>query len=74
MELTKELLAKAKETKNSEELLALAKENGMALTAEQAEKAFAKLHQAGELEDEELNNVAGGTLTFSHGCGVAQMY
>ena len=60
MELTKELLAKAKEAQTADELLALAKENGIELTQEQSEEYFAKLHQTGELADEELDNVAGG--------------
>lgn len=61
MELNKELLAKAKEAKTPEELLALAKENGIEMTAEEAQKIFAQLHsQSGELSDDELDNVAGG--------------
>ena len=40
MELNKELLAKAKEAKTPEELLALAKENGIEMTAEEAQKIF----------------------------------
>ena len=44
MELNKELLAKAKEAKTPEELLALAKENGIEMTAEEAQKIFAQLH------------------------------
>ena len=35
MELTKELVAKAKEAKTPEELMALAKENGIGLTEEE---------------------------------------
>ena len=61
MELNKELLSKAKEAKTPEELLTLAKENGMEMTAEEAQKIFAQLHsQSGELADEELDNVSGG--------------
>lgn len=61
MELSKELLAKARETKTAEELLALAKENGIALTGEEATSCFERLHpKDGELSDEELDNVAGG--------------
>ena len=45
----KELFEKAKEAKSAEELLSLAKENGMELT-----------DKSGELSDEELDNVAGG--------------
>ena len=61
MELTKELVAKAKEAKTPEELMALAKENGMELTEESAKAYFEAIHpEAGELSDDELNNVAGG--------------
>lgn len=61
MEMNKELLAKAKEAKAPEELLALARENGVELTEESAKAYFARLHpQAGELSDSELDNVSGG--------------
>ena len=64
MELNKELLAKAKEAKTPEELLTLAKENGMELTEAEAKTYFDLLHpQTGELSDDELDNVSGG------GCG-----
>ncbi len=38
MELTKELVAKAKEAKTPEELMALAKENGVELTEEECRR------------------------------------
>lgn len=61
MEFNKELLEKAKEAKNVEELKALAKENEIELTDEQAEAYFEKLNpKSGELADEELDNVSGG--------------
>ena len=61
MELTKELVAKAKEAKTPEELMALAKENGIGLTEEETKAYFDRLHpQTGELSDSELDNVAGG--------------
>ena len=56
----KELLEQAKEVKSAEELMSLAKENGMELTKEEAEAYFAQLNKSGELSDEELDNVAGG--------------
>lgn len=56
----KELFEKAKEAKSAEELLSLAKENGMELTEEEAAAYFAQLNKSGELSDEELDNVAGG--------------
>ena len=64
MNISKELLEKAKAAKSAEELLALAKNEGIELTAEQAAKAFAELNKTGELSDEELDNVAGGCDEF----------
>ena len=62
--MNEELVKKAKEAKSVEELLALAGENGIGLTEEQAKAYFAQLHPAaGELDDDELDAVAGG------GCG-----
>lgn len=61
MELTKELVAKAKEAKTPEELMALAKEAGIELTEESAALAFEQLNsKTGELSDSELDNVSGG--------------
>lgn len=60
MELSKELLEKAKEAKSAEELMSFAKENGVELASEEAEEYFARLNKSGELSDEELGNVAGG--------------
>ena len=61
MELTKELVAKAKEAKTPEELMALAKENGVELTEESAASYFDRLNpKTGELSDSELDNVSGG--------------
>ena len=61
MELSKELLAKAKNAKTPEELIALAKENGEELTEESAKEYFELLNpKTGELSDDELDNVAGG--------------
>ena len=56
-----ELIAKAKHAKSPEELLALAKENGIELTEESAQAYFNQLNpKTGELADDELDNVAGG--------------
>ena len=65
MKFTKEQIEKAKAAKSVEELLALAKENGMELTEEEAAKYFTEWHKEGELSDEELDNVAGGTCYSS---------
>ena len=55
-----ELVLKAKEAKSAEELLALAKENGMEMTEESAKAYFEQLHKSGVLSDDELSNVSGG--------------
>ena len=60
MNLTQEQLTKAKSAKSVEELLALAKENGVELTEDEAKKYFAEWHREGELSDDELQNVSGG--------------
>lgn len=59
-----ELLEKAKQAASAEEILALAKENGVEMTKEQANACYAKLNPtSGELSDDELDNVAGGGCT-----------
>ena len=58
--LTPELLEKAKLAKSAEELIALAKENGVQLSADEANTYFDELHKSGEISDDELDNVAGG--------------
>ena len=61
MKMNGDLLEKAKNAKSAEELVKLAKENGIELTAEEAKSYFAKLNvKEGELADDELDNVAGG--------------
>ena len=61
MELNDKLLEKAKNAKTVEELVAVAKENGVELTAEEAKTYFANLNaKEGELSDDELDNVSGG--------------
>lgn len=62
MNVSKELLERAKTAKTEEELLAMAKEENIELTEEEAAKYFAELHKTGELSDDELNNVSGGGL------------
>ena len=55
-----DIIEKVKEAKSAEELLALAKENGVELTEESAKAYFEQLHKMGELSDDELDNVSGG--------------
>ena len=76
--MDQELLTRAKAAKTAEEIMALAKENGIEMTAEEAQKIFAQLHpQTGELSDDELDNVSGGACygrddclmtTIAYGC------
>ena len=68
MKMNNELIAKAKQAKNPEELLALAKENGVELTEESAKSYFNQLNpKTGELADDELDNVAGGGCQSDNG-------
>lgn len=60
MNISKELMEKAKCAKTAEELSELARAENVELTAGQAEKVFAELRNSGELSDEELDNVSGG--------------
>ncbi len=55
-----EMMKKVMECKSAEEILALAKENGIEMTAEEAEEKFAALNNEGELSDDELLGAAGG--------------
>lgn len=58
--ITQELIEQAKKAESAEALLALAKENGVELSAEDARKFYDMWHTTAELSDEELDNVAGG--------------
>ena len=58
--ITQEMIEQAKQAQSAEEILSLAKENGVEMTAEEAQKYYELWHTAVELSDEELDNVAGG--------------
>jgi predicted ribosomally synthesized peptide with nif11-like leader len=61
MKLTQEIIEKAKAAGSAEELLAIAKENGIDMTADEAATYFSQLNpKYGELDDDDLDNVAGG--------------
>ena len=60
MKLTKESFEKAKAAKSAEELKKLAGAENIELSDEEAARAFAELEKAGEISDEELDNVSGG--------------
>lgn len=57
---TPELIEKAKQAKSAEELLALAKENGVDISEDEAREYYGRLNKSGELSDDELDNVSGG--------------
>lgn len=54
------LFNKAKQAKSAEDLLTLAKENGIEITEDEAKAYFEQLNKSGELSDDELDSVAGG--------------
>ncbi len=58
--MTEELIKKAKEAKSVEDLIILAKDNGIELQEKEAEAYFESLHKSGEIEDDELDSVSGG--------------
>ena len=59
-----EMIEKAKAAKSTEELLELAKASNVEMTADEAATYFAQLNpKSGELDDDDLDAVAGG------GCG-----
>ena len=59
--LTPEMIEKAKVAKTAEELYEIAKANNIEMTADEAATYFEQLNpKSGELDDDELDNVAGG--------------
>ena len=63
-EITKEMLEKAMQCKNADELIALAKTSGFELTREEAEAFMAELSDV-ELDANTLKHVAGGSLCYT---------
>ena len=68
--ITKEMLDKALECETADELIALAKDNGVTLTKEEAEAYLAELENI-ELDSADLDKVAAGTRVCYavDGCG-----
>ena len=60
MKFTAEQITKMKAATSAEELIALAKAEGIEATEEEIKAKFDAMHKEGEIADEELNNVAGG--------------
>ena len=62
-----EMIEKAKAAKSAEELLELAKASNVEMTADEAATYFAQLNpKSGELDDDDLDNVAGGACADSN--------
>ena len=58
--MNEEMLAKLQKAKTADEMTAIAKEYGKEMTKEQAEEILALSDTQGELDDDDLDNVAGG--------------
>ena len=58
-EIPKEMIRKAMQCKDADELIALAKAGGYEITKDEAEAYMAELADV-ELDDKQLKNVAGG--------------
>ena len=67
MTFNNEQIKKAMECKNADELLALAKEEGIEMTADEAEKYMSSLNSA-EIKADDLDAVSGG-FCEGHVCG-----
>ena len=63
MKLTQEMMEKARAAKTAEELLEIAKANGVEMTEDEAKTYFAQLNpKSGELDEDLLVNVSGGWI------------
>ena len=63
--LTPELIEKAKAAKTPEELLEIAKANGVEMTPDEASAYFAQITPtSGEIDDDDLDSVAGGACSY----------
>ena len=64
----RELLEKLQAAKSAEELIEIAKANGVEIAPDKAEELFTKLNAEGEISDDDVENIAGGELvrTFAN--------
>ena len=65
--ITKEMMEKAEQCQTADDLVALAKDNGVTLTKEEADAYLAEMDNM-ELDEDALDNVAGG-MCYSAGLG-----
>lgn len=70
MKLSSKILLKASSAKSVDDIVALAKENNIELTTDQAESYFKFLNSQGEMPDEELDNanISGGCFEGRPNC------
>ena len=66
-EITKEMIRKAMQCKDADELMALAKANGFDITKDEAEAYMTEMADV-ELDGEQLKSVAGGHDYFCWHC------
>lgn len=66
-EITKEMIRKAMQCKDADELMALAKANGFDITKDEAEAYMVEMADV-ELDGEQLKTVAGGHDYFCWHC------
>ena len=66
-ELTKDMIEKAMACKTAEELIALAKSEGIEITEAEAEAYLAELSEC-EIKDGQLKSIAGGVLPKNQSC------
>ena len=66
-ELTKEMIERVMQCKSAEDLIALAKAEGIELTKDEAEAYMAELADV-ELDGKALRNIAGGDCYAVDGC------
>lgn len=66
-EITKEMIRKAMQCKDADELMALAKANGFDITKDEAEAYMVEMADV-ELDGEQLKSVAGGHDYFCWHC------
>ena len=71
-ELTKEMIEKAMQCKSAEELMELARSEGIEITKDEAEAYFAELADV-ELNTEQLQKIAGGVCYMFGLCHIKMM-
>ncbi len=80
IEISSELMEKARAAKSADEIAAMAREQGVEMSDDEAQAIYATFHEfEGEIADDELDNVAGGgcgggTRTTPCGCGEQYYY